>query len=188
MDTSLQNIKNLLNTYRENKAILEEKKKAYESFKKLLQYGNKKPNFTVDECIEGMSLPSPTLSHIPRSVTNKFSSVVENVFLNYQEEMKPNRFNNQKILQSMADITVDIESLIDSITLTDNLVNALTDKNRYIIEHTYIYGYTNKETNIFYNQKFPYPLQERAFKQSKINAIKDMAEILDKMGGKVNEV
>ena len=187
MDT-VQNIKLLLSNYRQNKSILEEKKKAHESFKKLLQYNDKKPNITVDECIEGMSLPSPTLSHIPRSVTNKFSSVVENVVLHYEDEMKPNRFNKQKILESMAEITIDIDNLSDAITLADNLINAMSDKVRFIVEHTFIHGYTFKETISFYNAKFLNPLQERQFKNIRAEAIKEMAEILKKMGGKINEV
>jgi hypothetical protein len=187
MDT-IQNLKKLLGNYRQNKAILEEKRKIYQSLKEILEEENKKPLDTVEESIEGLSLASPVCSHIPRSVTNKFSSVVENVFLHYENDTVPDRYNQKRILEKMAALQKDMISLIDAITLTENLLNALTDKSRFIIEKIYFEGYTNNETSLLYNEKFRYLLSYRTFRDIKKNIITNMVNILNKMGGSINEV
>jgi hypothetical protein len=187
MDT-IQNLKKLLGNYRQNKAIFEEKRKIYQSLKEILEEENKKPLDTVEGSIEGLSLASPVCSHIPRSVTNKFSSVVENVFLHYENDTAPNHYNIRKIMGKMAELQKDMLSLIDAITLTENLLNALTDKSRFIIEKIYFEGYTTNETSLLYNEKFRYFSSDRHFRKIKKNIITNMAEILNKMGGNIHEV
>ena len=181
MKETIAEIKTMLSNYRPNKSLVKEKKKQLECLEAMLDYNNKKPNITEREAIEGACLNASRLSHIPRSITNKFHSVTESVALMYQEELKPNRFDKNKILTEISRIKFEMDKLSDEITLIDNLIKALSDKQRFIVKTKYIEGYTTKETNILYNEKFIFDLEETGLLKSKAKALQEMAEILSRM-------
>jgi hypothetical protein len=174
-------VKELFKAYRHNVCILKEKEKIYENYKKMYEEEVKAPVYSVDETIEGMVIGSSILSDMPRSRTNAFRSITENVALNYMDEIGPNQTTLNKILKAMADVQKEIKKLKDDISLTDNLLSALTDKEQFIIKQTLIHGYTNREASNYYNEHFQIPLYERNFRKVKMEAVKEMFEIIKKM-------
>lgn len=182
-DKTVEEIKELLKQYRPNRTELNERMKQIECLEAMVEYNGIKPNMSEREAIEGMCLGASRLSHIPRSITNKFTSKTENAVFHYENDMSANRFEQNKLLEGISKIRFEIERLEDEITLIENLLNSLRDKDKFIVETKYIQGYSTNESLLFYNEKYsPYTLGERQFLTRKAKALQNMADIKKSLG------
>lgn len=154
MDKKYEELEVLFRKYRENVsdyAFVLESVKKLEKQLHLHESGNIE---TKDESIEGLSIQSPTLSDIPKSETNKFTSTTESVAINYLHYLQPSVLEIKAIKAIIAEKQTVLEQLADEIKIVDNLLISLTDQERFVIEHLYIKGLTYKQTILNYNKTF----------------------------------
>lgn len=148
-------LEEMLKKYLEKKSELAFRKIDIEEIEQRISYHNLVYVEAVNECIEGEALPAPTLSHIPRSETNKFHSKTENVAENYD----PVHMNKVDILQlriDKANMERQIEPLRREVETVERLLIALNDKERYVIEMYYFRQYRINEIVNMFAAKFGY--------------------------------
>lgn len=168
-------IKSLLYAYRQNKSELNEMIKAKESLEEQIKYYRQETHDTKDDFIEACGLKASVLSHIPRSITNKFSSITENIALNYQDQMKHKPYDLTPLAQAWIEIKQRINALNDDLQLSDNLIETLDARKKFVIRHKYILGHTMAEVTILHNETFPIPKEKRSIEDLKSMAEREMA-------------
>jgi hypothetical protein len=178
-------IKELLEKYKQNEAMLKEKEKAYECLREALRLEKGIVKESDIESIEGSCMQSPVLSYLPRSLTNKFSSKTENAVLDNSEAIHSTRFTRYAT-KGLQILKFEIAELKDKTSLVLNLTGALKEKHNFIIVRKYIIGSSTEDSRLAYNEMFIFTLEERQFRRNKSRAIVEMAKMLYELGGRAN--
>ncbi len=176
-------IESLLKKYRTNSAKIRCGELEIEGLKAYLdsgQYNSMIESFNreKDKEIEGMSLKQ-NVSDSPRSVTNKFHSIVEDVAEGYKKEYYKSPPSRQYILERIAIIESRIEPLRADAKLVDEVIlPCLGDKERFIIASLYIDGYSWNEITNMYAERYD-AREERTLKDMRGFALKKIREVLN---------
>lgn len=151
------NIKQMLENYLDQKSKLLSGQADIEELEKMLQYDDVIRAETIQDAIEGECMPAPTLSHIPRSETNKFHSSTENAALNYKSKTwytsgnqiyyleLLDRNERKRIQLDILRIKQEILPYEAHVKRVDALLESLNDKENFVITLRYIRGYNQPE-------------------------------------------
>lgn len=172
-------VKSLLYAYRYNKSELNELIKTKSSFEEQIKYFKEHIPESKEEIIEALSLKAVQLSHIPKSITNKINSTVENIIVHQGEKLNSTEENLINNSNTYLKLKVRIQELQVNISLAENMVDCLNDKKRFIIKHKYFHGYTIPEVVTYYNSTFPIPKEIKTIASMKIEAEREMARWYD---------
>lgn len=110
---------------------------------------------TADMVIEGLSMSASVITDMPKSVTNKFSSVTENAAMNYLRYLKASPLEIKAINAMLTEKAEQIHRYNKQIRLIDNILLCLTDTERFVIESVYIRGYNHRQTKELFNKAYP---------------------------------
>ena len=133
-----QNILILLKQYRINKSDYEMALSELSKLQKQLQKAEAGTIENKEEVIEGMCIQAPALSDMPHSNTNRISSSTENTALNYLNYLQPSPLEIRALKQLIQEKEHAIEELFNQFNTVDNMLIALTDRERFVIENIYI--------------------------------------------------
>lgn len=150
-----QELEILLKKYRENTSDYHI---ALESFKNLENQLvlHKKPSSleNTEEVIQGLAIGAVALSDMPKSITNKINSPTESVAMNYLYYLQPSELEIKAIKATLAEKARTLHQLNHEITLVDNLLISLTDKESFIIKNIYFKGFTATQVMWMFNNEF----------------------------------
>lgn len=169
-------IETLLKNYRINKAKIRCGELEIEG---LEEYIKKGPQYdsTKDEEIEGMSL-AVNASDMPRSVTNKFHSIVEDVAMSYCREWAKRPPTPLEVRERIAEIKSRIEPLRQEVKIVDEVIlPCLNAKELFVIKKLYIEGYSWKEITEIYADEFDIK-EERTLKDIRKFAFQKIKEVI----------
>lgn len=145
----------LLKNHRESKTLLEFAKRDLQEVEEKLRYNNSEFVEDIDECISGLSMQAPCIPEVPKSQTNKFSSVTENVAMNYGDELTHiNEFETIDLKRQQNKLKASIKLYRDNIFAVEKLVENLEDKEQFIIDHFFFRGYSFPEIALLYCERF----------------------------------
>lgn len=167
--------------YRKNKSNIALLEARLQRLDMQIYYNNVQSNENVRECIEGMSIHASVLSCTPRSITNEFRSIVEDVVMGYARE-GVTHFNGEELHDEITRICKVLFMLRRDIDEIDRLLEALGDKQRFIIERYYIAKIKDHyEVSVMYSETFKKPIGEDRAKQLTFEAINEMMAIRKKI-------
>jgi hypothetical protein len=116
--------------------------------------------------IEEICLAAPVISDIPKSVTNKFSSVTENAAIEYPERIK--------------ELCKMINSISWEIADTSDLMKFLPEDEKFIVELKYLDDRENtwKEIIEKYDKKFDISISLETVKRKKNLALEKIHDMI----------
>lgn len=127
------------------------------------------------ELSEVSYISSSAWSHIPKSITNKFNSVVENTVIERENIKK----DNAKILHELNNVLQDKFYYQCELDKTEALLICLSAKEKFIIEKFYFDAFTWNDVVRLYIEKFGLQNERtvRQLKRIRDDAIKKMEKI-----------
>lgn len=130
------------------------------------------------EIIAGMSLSTPILSSIPKSITNKYSSITENVALNYLQFLEPSSLEIAEIEKKISEQKKILTYSFERINLIEQMFLQLNEQEKFIIENIYINCYSLNKTLSMFNKEYPdFSIETyRAIRIRKFKALKKMTK------------
>lgn len=155
-------IEKMLNEYREKKALLCFKERDIEALKQQLEYNNQVYIESDYEAIEGMSMTAAILSDIPKSVTNKFSSVTEETAIGTNrygiEKYHTNDFDYEilSIKLKIARLEEEAKPYREIVETVDIAMKVLDAKEKFVIIRKYLRGYTIPEIVTHFAKNYGY--------------------------------
>jgi hypothetical protein len=178
--TKQQKLESRLFQHRKNKSNIKILELKLESLELKLNYHNTRSGESRSETLEGMAIKAQALSHAPRSITNKFNSVVENCVLHAKKEMGKNKFDTMKLIEDISILSEIIFELRQQTSEIDELLNSLGDKQYYIIYHYYVCKIKDlEEISVMYCNKFSKPIGIARIKQLRFEALQEMQGLID---------
>jgi hypothetical protein len=176
MGSRFENIEVLLRQYRENKSDYEICLKELMRLEQQLILHEKGKVESKDEIIEGLCNHAPILSAIPKSITNKFSSMTEDAVMNYRYYLQPSLLEITAINETIKQKSRLLMQYHQQIELVEDLLSALNDQERFIVETIYIKGFNQRQSMQMFNAELP-----QCFIQNKETFIHKKFKALAKM-------
>lgn len=168
-----EDIEKMLKEYLINKSQLKELESRIEKNNVKLKYDGTEYQQSADETIEELSLKSPTLSETPISKTNVLSNPTERVALSYGQKMRRiNKLgleNRIKTIKENEEYKNKAEPLREVVSKVENMLEALNNEQRIVIETYY-----------FYEQKWDYVAKTYMEVYNNPKTIKQLQNIRDK--------
>lgn len=182
MDKTMQQaFEKRLFEHRKNKANIKILESKLQQLDLQLYYHNIPSGETYDECVAGMAIKANILSHMPHSVTNKFTSIVENVVINMNKTELKSKFNMDCIIEEITCIIKAISILHQRVDEIDMLIDCLGDKHKYVVEKYYIAKIKdNNEVAAMYCDVFGKPVGEVRIQQLRVEAVREMMSLIGK--------
>jgi DNA-directed RNA polymerase specialized sigma subunit len=169
------NIQDLLKGYKVNRAKVRIAHLEIEQLQDLLSTQIKYDEST-DEVIEGMSLPAVVISD-GGGKSGKISSPTESVAFAYLIEWRADPPARLEIRQKITNLLSSIYGMELSIKLVDGAMTALTDRQRFVIEHLYFEGLSWMRVAEAFEQQFEYR-EEVTLKRYRKEALDKLDEVM----------
>lgn len=179
MQTTQQKLEKRLFEHRKNKANIKLLESKVQKLELELYYHNQVAEIESElDVIEGVTVQAQVISDMPRGGTNRFNSVVENYLLRRKENALI-KFDIKRIITDIENIYGAIQDMQKEVQEIDEFIGALGDKQRFVIEKYYIAKIKDTcEVAIMYNAEFKKPLGEERIRQIKLEALREMQEML----------
>lgn len=133
-----EDIESMLKQHKENEAKLTEIELKIEEYQQRLDYAGTVYEDTEQEIIENMQLAGQSYDSV-HSNTNKISDKVSSTALNYhKEQYHINREDRSYLENQIESLKQEKDRLNKIIVRVKNLIEALDDKQKFIIEKYYI--------------------------------------------------
>ena len=178
----IQNLELMLNQYKQILADYDEA--SIEVFKLECQKSLHETGTieSKDDVISGMALNSPILSHIPKSITNKINSTVENIALEYLQFLRPSKIDIKEIESKIEASCKVVTDSFEKKKQIELMLTQLNEHEKFIIEKIYFDGYGLTKTKKLFNNKFPdFRMESKnSIRNTKFEALQKMATRLKK--------
>lgn len=178
MSDKVEIVKTLLKNYRNFKSDYEQLCSDLLKYQAQLILHEKGKIESMEEVVLGLSLQASVITDIPKSETNKFSSVTENTTINYLYYLCPSPMEIKAIKRTIGEKARVLNHLNNNIRQVERLVAGLNDKEQFIARSIYFGGYNRPQTLHMFNKQFPECLvddKSTIWKYEQI-ALKKMAE------------
>jgi DNA-directed RNA polymerase sigma subunit (sigma70/sigma32) len=172
-------IRDMFKDYRKLMVDTQLKVMKLERLRTQLKYANHGCRFTAEETIEGMTLKAQVITDMPRSVTNSYHSVTEDVALTYDQEMHSKNKVNKDLKYDIYHLEDIIEKQEQQLEVVDALIRSLNYKEQYTINCRYLQGMDEPETTKSFALKFGYGSRATTIRIEE-NSMNKMQEIYDK--------
>ncbi len=174
-----EDLEKMLKGYKEDEAKLTEIKLKIEEYQEELYYAGTVYEDTPKEVIENMQLAGQGYDNI-HSNTNKISDKVSTTAMNYEKELKyTNRKDIDFIKRKLQELEIDKESLNKKVVRVKNMINPLSQEERFVIETYYMdkskWDYVEKK----YFKEFEKYKCIKQLQTYRDNAMKSMLEIIN---------
>jgi DNA-directed RNA polymerase sigma subunit (sigma70/sigma32) len=171
-------LEEMLKNHLQKKAELAFRKLDIEEIEQRINYHNLVYVEALEECLEGEVMKAATLSDMPKSITNKFSSSTENAALNYNTVYE-NKVDIVQLKIDKANTERQIAPLQREVDTVEALLKCLNDKEKFVIDLHCIRQYTIPETVQRFASEFGYGSQTNV-KELKQKALSKMESIYNK--------
>lgn len=175
-----EDVENMLKNHKENEAKLTEVELKIEEYQEQLKYAGTVYEDTEQEVIENMQLAGQAYDSI-HSKTNKISDKVSSTAINYNKELVHiNKQDRSYLENKLEELQQEKEKLDKSIVRVKNLLEALDDKQEFIIKKYYIQNKGKNWDKVQKKFKEEYQeVQKRQLQYIRDDAIKIMLNILN---------
>lgn len=175
-----EDVENMLKSHKENEAKLTEVELKIEEYQEQLKYAGTVYEDTEQEVIENMQLAGQAYDSI-HSNTNKISDKVSSTAINYNKELVHiNKQDRSYLENKLEELQQEKEKLDKSIVRVKNLLEALDDKQEFIIKKYYIQNKGKNWDKVQKKFKEEYQeVQKRQLQYIRDDAIKIMLNILN---------
>ena len=170
----------MLRNHKKDEAKLMENQLKKEGYQERLCYAGTVYEDTEDEVIENMQLAGQLYDNI-HSNTNKISDKVLSTAMSYKKEKNHINKEDRAYLQSkIIECEAEENVLNKKIARVKNLLNILSEKQRFVINEFYINNSGDwKKIEKEYKKSFPKDLTIKQLQNIRKVALKDMLEVLN---------
>ena len=178
-----EELEKMLRKHKKNEARLTEVQLQKEEYQERLYYAGMVDEESDREIIEGMQLSGQAFDGIP-SKTNKISDKTASTAMRYKNEMTHiNKEDRVYLQRKIIECEAEEQVLNKKIVRVKNLLEALSEKQRFVINEFYILNPENKgdwqKVEAEYNRNHSKPLMTKQLQNIRNVALKDMLEILN---------
>lgn len=181
MEYIKEDVENMLREHSNNERKITEVKLKIAEYKKVKEnIGTETEN--KNDAIEGIQLAGQVISDIPKGGTNVISDITFNTVVNYNKEIDRIDIKDRKWLDRKIKLLEEKEdNLNKKIVRVKNLLESLTEKQKFVIEEYYIYSNKGDWGNleVEYENKFFKGIGRRQLQNIRDVAINNMIDILN---------
>lgn len=174
-----EDIEKMLGEQKENEAKLTEVQLKIEEYQGELDYAGTVYEDTEKEVIENMQIAGQAYDSI-HSNTNNISDKVYNTAMNYEKELKHiNKKDVDFLKRKLAKLEIDKANLNKKVVRVKNMMNPLSQEERFVIETYYMYKAKWDYVEKAYFNEFEKYKSIKQLQTYRDNAMKRMLKIIN---------